>query len=76
MTTEPMQTGDRVAWQAWERWSCTHRVFQRGRTFCSRPIPAHAVVNGKLSGGTCSRCERMYRQAEQYRRETPGGVAA
>lgn len=71
---------NRIAWPTAigefgpKRWSCAHRVFENGVTYCSRKIPDDAVlVNqwGKPSAGKCSRCERMSARSAKYKRVIP-----
>lgn len=67
--------GDAVAWARLDAegsatvWSTTHRVFKNGWTFCSRAVPTssdYVVVHDRKSGGTCSRCARMYARSRDY----------
>ena len=61
--------GNRVAWLTKYGWSCTHRAFESGVTFCSRRIPANAQAPHPGQTDKCSRCERMFANSQRSRRE-------
>lgn len=74
-------TGDQVAWQSVEGgpWSCTHRVFQAGFTYCSRKIPwgvAASVDHGRFATRKCSRCERLYARSLKYQADQREKIGA
>ena len=84
MSPTRFERGDRVAWTTVDRdgnpksWTCAHRVFERGMTFCSRVVPERAttMIRPKQVTGTCARCERMYRRSCAYLNEKPREDAA